>query len=713
MNPGAVALQRWGRDLAQSYAWIVLLPDWRYGVAVGAIAILAGASSALYGLAGGLTALLGARAAGAYEDEVPVAGFNGILLGTWLGLGQPSASTLWALTGLCLALGASVVPVGRALLTRTGLSLYSAPFSLVAVFAAAGGGTFMTFNATPGISTAAPLVMLPQTPPIGALLFLSNPWTHLCLLLVIALASRYYLALLLGAWGLSAAMLSTWGTVSAATALSAQLNALLSALLVGGLLARPSLVTAAYAVAAALGAALLSMLLDRTGTAHWFALPFVLASWSTLAVLRRHPEHGQYLTNQPQLPERSHLQALQSSFVPTLQAKTLLAIPFDGIWTVSQGADGAHTHVGTQRHALDFIRVTGELSYTETGATVMDFFAFGQPIYAPASGEVVAAVGHLPDNAIGAVDIHAPWGNHVVIRLENGLFAVLAHLQCASLAVMLGTRVAQGQLLAHCGNSGRSPQPHLHLHVQTGALVGSPTVPFRLANLWLDAGQTKAHYALDALPSTGQTVAAAAPAAVFPFPLLPGRGLRYQLASDTTAAASWTLECTLTPTGQWQLLACSGARCTVTLAAARWTCYERNAVQDPAFDAWLLACANIPSSSDAVRWTIEAHAACDSMHSLHRRMALLLAPWRMLLRSQGSRNWEESCACWVQTLEHGHTRFTDGVRTEALISPRMGAIRVRASWANRQLTLHASALFQRGDIGTPAWEVPLATTEVP
>ena len=53
-------------------------------------------------------------------------------------------------------------------------------------------------------------------------------------------------------------------------------------------------------------------------------------------------------------------------------------------------------------------------------------------------------------------------GNHVMIRCDGGV-VVLCHLQRGSLAVTVGEQVRTGQLVARCGNSGNSSEPHVHV----------------------------------------------------------------------------------------------------------------------------------------------------------------------------------------------------------------------------------------------------------
>lgn len=53
----------------------------------------------------------------------------------------------------------------------------------------------------------------------------------------------------------------------------------------------------------------------------------------------------------------------------------------------------------------------------------------------------------------------------MVIEVEPGAFAVVAHLRRGSVTVGPGDRVRAGQAIAECGNSGSSTEPHVHLQV--------------------------------------------------------------------------------------------------------------------------------------------------------------------------------------------------------------------------------------------------------
>jgi murein DD-endopeptidase MepM/ murein hydrolase activator NlpD len=103
-------------------------------------------------------------------------------------------------------------------------------------------------------------------------------------------------------------------------------------------------------------------------------------------------------------------------------------------------------------------------------------------VRAPADGVVVEAVDGIRDNRpqVEVENRNAPAGNHVLLDLGNGEYALLAHLRRGSVRVREGRRVRAGDLLGRCGNSGNSSEPHLHFHLQDGprlfAARGLPVV---------------------------------------------------------------------------------------------------------------------------------------------------------------------------------------------------------------------------------------------
>jgi hypothetical protein len=65
---------------------------------------------------------------------------------------------------------------------------------------------------------------------------------------------------------------------------------------------------------------------------------------------------------------------------------------------------------------------------------------------------------------------------------------VCAHLQPKSIRVKVGDVVTPGMELARCGNSGRSPTPHLHFQIQRSKPLGSPTIAFDFGDVVVRSG---------------------------------------------------------------------------------------------------------------------------------------------------------------------------------------------------------------------------------
>ncbi|MFD7062862.1 M23 family metallopeptidase [Streptomyces sp. NPDC059906] len=115
-----------------------------------------------------------------------------------------------------------------------------------------------------------------------------------------------------------------------------------------------------------------------------------------------------------------------------------------------------------------------------------DFPAFGAPVLAVADGTVVRSDDgqrdHLSRTSLLALlylmlvegsvremaGVRRIVGNHLVLDLGDGVHALYAHVQRGSFAVREGDRVRAGQVLARCGNSGNSTEPHVHFQLMDG-----------------------------------------------------------------------------------------------------------------------------------------------------------------------------------------------------------------------------------------------------
>jgi hypothetical protein len=194
----------------------------------------------------------------------------------------------------------------------------------------------------------------------------------------------------------------------------------------------------------------------------------------------------------------------------------VLTLPFRGTWRArnspARRVPSHGTHLFATTYAMDFIAVrewrtatTRDWRALLSTEPVERFFAFGQPILAPAAGRVVSIhdveadhvarrspLARVPYALTQAARVRrgagAIAGNHVILELEDrGGYVVLAHLRGGSIRVRVGESVAAGRELASCGNSGNSTQPHLHIQVMDSAdpfTAGGLRMSFRKYRMW-------------------------------------------------------------------------------------------------------------------------------------------------------------------------------------------------------------------------------------
>lgn len=158
------------------------------------------------------------------------------------------------------------------------------------------------------------------------------------------------------------------------------------------------------------------------------------------------------------------------------QTKSSVRLPFEGEWTVVWGGrtveQNYHAATVGQRFALDLLVTDADgLSYQGDRTKNESYYAFGKKVLAPAAGKVIAVENRTPDNIPGEMNPKKLAGNHVLIDHGNGEYSLLAHFKQGSVVVKVGDKVAQGDLLGLCGNTGNSSEPHLHYHLQNVAKV--------------------------------------------------------------------------------------------------------------------------------------------------------------------------------------------------------------------------------------------------
>jgi urea transporter len=428
--------------------------------------------------------------------------------GAWGALGAIVTSFVVATAGRTLALPALTIPF----LLLTYLLLLVAPWL--------GLVPRSTVVLTESVAAARPLAAT-WLAWIGALVFV--PRSEAGLLVMAALLVHSRVALLLAAT--AALALAPFllplagpllGTQSLPSEMAAPLlfNGVLTALALGGTWFVPGPASFVLAAAAAAGSALITMALQRP-LAGWglplLVLPFNVVVLVVLCAMRQRtrdqrPKAVDFAPGSPEQNLRFHrTRTLRAVHRP--HGAVAFGLPFRGSWICTQGIDGAFTHQGPWRHAFDF-EVSGSDGRFHDAALPADrldaYHCYRLPVLAAAEGTVVKVDNEVPDNPVGGVDLERNWGNLVVLVHAPGLYSVVAHLAPRSVAVREGQIVRRGDLLGLCGNSGRSPRPHVHFQLQATPILGAPTLPCAFESAISQTASGTAWLATAVVPREGE-----------------------------------------------------------------------------------------------------------------------------------------------------------------------------------------------------------------
>lgn len=139
-----------------------------------------------------------------------------------------------------------------------------------------------------------------------------------------------------------------------------------------------------------------------------------------------------------------------------------------------------------QRFAIDWIKIGENGSFADGDIGVNEnWYNYGEPVHAVADGVVVSVLDGLPDQDPGqlpdpsGITIETVDGNHVVLRLADGVFAFYAHISPGTVSVEAGDEVEAGDVIGRLGNSGNTSGPHLHFHLMTTERpLAADSIPF-------------------------------------------------------------------------------------------------------------------------------------------------------------------------------------------------------------------------------------------
>lgn len=212
-----------------------------------------------------------------------------------------------------------------------------------------------------------------------------------------------------------------------------------------------------------------------------YSLPFNLVVLLSLLMVwyRYYPGGLIPVAFQEYSPEKHVYKNRRNLYRYGKQTGIYLSLPVMGTWRISQGYFGKHTHKGIYAWAYDFDIVDEQgKTYHGEGNKPEDYYCYNLPVIAPAAGYVTDVRDGIEDNQVTEVNLEQNWGNSIVIKHAEGLYTKLSHLKPGSIAVKFGDYVQKAQILARCGSSGRSPEPHLHFQVQTTPYIGSASIAY-------------------------------------------------------------------------------------------------------------------------------------------------------------------------------------------------------------------------------------------
>lgn len=346
---------------------------------------------------------------------------------------------------------------------------------------------------------------------IGNLFFQNNSWSGLLVLVTILIESR--ISFLLAIVGLAAGYWIT-DVLTFGDAMHHMgylgFNFMLTMMMLAGILLVPGFASLIYGVVAVAVSALVSIAFEgffRPSHIPPLAIPFNVSVLLMFYVLRLRTSLGapfvvDFISGTPE----ENLHYFQNRLKRLGQSATIpMRLPFLGLWTVTQPPDSEPTHQPPWQHAWDFEVLEDGKAFRNSGKEPKDYFAYDLPVVSPASGTVVHVVNDVPDNPIGEFNAKQNWGNLVMLYHGVGIYSLVCHLKPDSVQVKVNDYVKEGQLIGRCGNSGRSPIPHLHFHVQRSPQINSPTCPSDFARV-IEEIKDEQHFRLRFSPAMSARV---------------------------------------------------------------------------------------------------------------------------------------------------------------------------------------------------------------
>ena len=141
----------------------------------------------------------------------------------------------------------------------------------------------------------------------------------------------------------------------------------------------------------------------------------------------------------------------------------------------------------SQRFAIDWVELNPDgKTFHGDPSDNRNYRAYGSEIHSVADGVVTEVKDGIAQNTPGqlpSVTLETIGGNHVIVKIGDGLYAFYAHMQPGSPRVKVGDHVRRGQVLGLLGNSGNSTEPHLHFDIcDASSMLACEGLPYAFAS---------------------------------------------------------------------------------------------------------------------------------------------------------------------------------------------------------------------------------------
>lgn len=664
--------------------------------------------SGICGVAGALFVICWRQVLNFQSESERIEIINGMLFGMLIG----SLFTI-KLPSLCLIVfGTLAIVLVSAIFTDTigkkmNLPLLGLPYAFVAYVVIPFAASLHLIPAAahlPGLWRGLDVLL-----PLGAMYFNGTGIGGTLVLAAFCLSSRYLALLAIASSAVASLFLSLLSIPSdSILSLVARMNSVLASCIIGGLFAVPGkksfLVSLVASIMTSAVTLALSNVLSPFGLPA-LALPFVLVTYLCMLSLnsQRGPAWTYFWLAAPALPEKS-MEQIQIAEIRGLDYRSVaLKLPLRGAWQIYQGFGGKHTHNGDWYHALDFFQTRSGTSFINDGSKLSDYHCFAKPVLSPAFGTVVDFSSKLGDNAPGEVDTINNWGNYVLLHLDCGSYVVLAHLRQHSINLNVGARVSPGDYLGSIGNSGRSPQPHLHMHVQNSSVLGAKTIPFHLTGVIIHCN-SEATFSLRACPGEKDLVSSPIKSKAL------GRALRlavgnrfvFRVEQENGGQSLGRLQVSLDINGQFWLENESGAQVAFSQNDELLVFYNRQGPADLLLDAFVLSFGSTPLVEGSISWQDVLPGRLFALGCFKRLIHVILYPFGACVRSKYRRCFDSLLRVWTQTAEHRLGHFECSTFAQVCEDKGLRAFILRVG-DKTVLKADLLELGIREDNGIPGW----------